>query len=89
MRPYTTDTTQEAELVQLECFRRMTPAQRIAKMSNLSTTLRRMAMDAIRRRYPDYSDLEVRLKFIELTYGKELGDAVRCFQQERDVVTER
>ena len=38
--------------------------------------LKRMAMDAIRRRH--------RLKFIEVTYGKELADDVRRSYEERD-----
>ena len=42
-----------------------------------------MAFDAIRRRHPDYSEDEVRLKFIELTYGKSLADEVRDWQAER------
>jgi hypothetical protein len=36
-----------------------------------------MAFDAIRRRHPEYSEDEVQLRFIELTYGKALADEVR------------
>ncbi len=43
-------------------------------------------MDAIRRRHPEWSDVQVRLKFIELTYGKVLGEAVRQHLQERELV---
>ena len=66
-QPYTTDTSDEALAVQLEGFRRMSPAERIHKMCKLSANLRRMAMDAIRRRHPEYDQQEIRLKFIELT----------------------
>jgi len=41
-----------------------------------------MAFDAIRRRHPKDSEEEVRLKFIELTYGKPLADEVRQWQRE-------
>ena len=39
-----------------------------------------MAMDAIRRRHPDYDQTAVKLRFIELTYGKQLADEVRRWQ---------
>lgn len=76
-QPYTTDTTAEAMAVQLEGFRRMSPIERVNKMCKLSASLRQMAMNAIRRRHPEMGESEVRLKFIELTYGKELAESVR------------
>lgn len=84
MQPYTTDTSAEAEAIQLELFRRMSAADRIAKMCNLSATLRRMAFDAIRRVHPELNEAEVRLKFIESTYGKELASEVRNHLQQRE-----
>ncbi len=78
--PYTTDTSPEAYALQIDLFRQMTPAQRIKKMCGLSRRVKCMAMDAIRRRYPEFNEDEVRLKFIELTYGKELSDDVRRWQ---------
>jgi hypothetical protein len=82
--PYTTDTSDEAAAVQLEGMRRMSGTERTNKMCKLSSSLRRMAMDAIRRRHPEYDQHEIRLKFIELTYGKELADAVRDHLRERE-----
>lgn len=84
MRPYTTDTSVEAEAIQLELFRRMSPADRIAKMCSLSSSLRRKAFDAIRRLHPDLDEAEVRLKFIESTYGKELAGHVRAHLRQRE-----
>lgn len=86
MQPYTTDTSDEASAFQLEGLRRMSPTERVNKMCKLSANLRRMAMDAIRRRHPEFDQLEVRLKFIELTYGKELADSVRSQLRERELV---
>lgn len=82
--PYTTDTSDEAAAVQLEGFRRMSPTERINKMCKLSASLRRMAMDAIHRRCPEFDENESRLKFIELTYDKELADAVRDHLRQRE-----
>ena len=84
MQPYTTDTSVEAEAIQLELLRRMSPADRITKMCNLSASLRRMAFDAIRRIHPELDEAEVRLKFIESTYGKELAAEVRTHLQQRE-----
>jgi len=84
MQPYTTDTSVEAEAIQLELLRRMSPSDRIAKMCNLSSSLRRMAFDAIRRIHPELDEAEVRLKFIESTYGKELAAEVRTHLQQRE-----
>ncbi len=83
MQPYTTDTSVEAEAIQLELSRRMSTSDRIAKMCNLSATLRRMAFDAIRRIHPESNEAEVRLTFIESTYGKELAGEVRKHLEQR------
>ena len=74
---YTTDTSATAMEVQLDCLRRMSPRERIQKTVAMSTRLRNMALDAIRRRHPELADAEVRLMFIEHTYGKTLADGIR------------
>ena len=79
---YTTDTSDEAARIQLDGLRRMTPQRRIAKTCEMSQRVRKMAFDAIRRRHPDDSSSEIRLKFLELTYGKQLADDVRHWQRE-------
>ncbi len=83
--PHTTDTSPEAYAVQLELMRQMSPIQRLRKTFALSRRVKRMAMDAIRRRHPEFDENAVRLKFIELTYGKSLADGVRRCQKERTV----
>ena len=87
MKPtlYTTDTSREAYEVQLEMLRRMSPIERLRKTFALSRQVKRMAMDAIRRRHPDFDDDAVRLKFIELTYGQALADDVRRWQEGRGI----
>lgn len=77
------DSSDEALAVQLECLRQMTPHERLRRACAWSGQVRRMAFDAIRRRHPKDSEEEVRLKFIELTYGKPLADEVRQWQRER------
>jgi hypothetical protein len=77
------DTSVEALAIQLECLRRMSPVERLRRACAWSGQIRRMAFDAIHRRHPEYADNEVRLKFIELTYGKALADEVHVWQQEQ------
>lgn len=79
------DTSDDALAVQLECLRRMTPHERLRRACAWSGQIRRMAFDAIRRRHPEYSDDDVRMKFIELTYGQTLADEIRVWKlrQER------
>ena len=79
------DTSPEAYAVQLELMRRMSPVQRLRKTFALSQQVKRMSMDAIRRRHPEFDEDAVRLKFIELTYGKDLADDVRRWQEEHAI----
>ncbi len=79
----TSDTSPEAYAVQLEILRQMTPEKRIQMTIAWSQQLRNMAMDAIRRCHPEFDDAEVRLKFIEITYGVELANNVRRFLLEK------
>jgi len=83
--PYTTDTSQDADAVQLDLWRSMSGQQRIQKVMSLSSRLRNMSFDAIRRRHPEYSKDQVRLKFIELTYGEELASEVAAHLREKSV----
>ena len=74
---YTTDTSTEATKHQSLAFEETSPVERISKVCRLSSNLRTMARDAIRRNHPEFDSKQVELKLIELNYGKELADAVR------------
>lgn len=78
-----TDTSDEALEVQLACLRRLSPQERVQKTCTMSRRVRNLAMDAIRRRHPGLGDVEVRLMFLELTYGKALADEIRQYCAER------
>ena len=83
--PYTTDTSENAEAVQLDLWRSMSGQERIQKMASLSSRLRDMSFDAIRRRHPEFSEDQVRLKLIELTYGKEIASEMATHMMESSV----
>ncbi len=82
-RTYTTDTSEEAQEIQLACLRRMSPQERIRQTCQMSRRVRDMAFDAIRRRHPELDEAEVRLAFIELAFGQHLADEVRRWSAER------
>jgi hypothetical protein len=71
------DTDPEAEAVQLELLRQAGPARRSQMGFALSAHVISLAHAAIRRTMPDASELEIKLKFVELHYGRELAQDVR------------
>lgn len=81
--PALTDTSPEAQAVQLECLRRMTPQQRVRQVCAMSGQVKRMAFEAIRRRHPEFSEDEVQMRFFELTYGADLAGDVRRWKERR------
>lgn len=72
-RPRLTDTSPDAEAVQLELVRRMPPQQRVAQAVRLSREVRDLARSAILRRFPGIEELDVRIRLVELQYGPELA----------------
>lgn len=62
----------------------MPPKEGIQQMCSWSGQIRRMAFAAIKRRHPDLTENEVTLKFIVLTYGVNLAEETRQWQQEQN-----
>ena len=83
--PYTTDTSSEAYAIQLQRFRQMSPAERILTACRLSQQARCMAIQAIRRLHPSADERTVKLKMIEIAYGRSLAEDVGRWQAERCV----
>jgi len=71
------DTTPDAERVQIELLRRMSVAQRLALATSLSRTVIGLANRAIRRSMPDADEDEVRVKFVAVHYGDQLAERFR------------
>lgn len=78
-----TDTTAEAEQVQLQLFRRASMAERLGLALALSTTAIQLSRRAIARANPRASDQQLDLIFIELHYGPRLAHGVRERLQQR------
>jgi hypothetical protein len=65
------DTTEAADAVQLEIYRRLGGAERVAIAFRLTTLVRETAMAGIRRRHPEYDEQQVRTALWRLTLGDE------------------
>lgn len=72
MRIRSLDTTQEADRVQLEIFKKMTPEQRLRRGFELSALTRKLQATGVRMRHPEYSDTEVKFAVIRLNLGDDL-----------------
>ncbi len=68
------DTTAEAEQVQIELIRKMTVAEKVAQVRSLSALVIGLSRRAIARAHPQLSPQELDVKFVELHYGKELAE---------------
>jgi len=79
MRTQSPDTHPEAERVQLEVLERMGGVRRVALMRSLSSSVRRMAREAIRRDEPGLTRTEENLRLISRCYGDECAARVRAW----------
>ena len=63
------DTHPDAERVQTEIFRRMTPGQRVEVAFEMSESIRNISLDGLRSRRPDLSREEALRELMRLMYG--------------------
>jgi hypothetical protein len=75
--PLQSDTSRDAQRVQLELIRGMEPSERVVRTLRWSSQLLCLAKDAIRRRHPEFTDEQVGIKFVELHYGANLAEELR------------
>jgi len=73
------DTTPEAEKVQIELLRKSSVAERLARMRSLTATATKLSRQAIGEANPEFSPQEVDLRWVELHYGKELASTLHEF----------
>ena len=80
MPPFTArpaDTDAAAEAVQIDLLRRAGPARRAGMALALSARVIGLARRALGRAHPEETEEEIRLRFVELHYGRELAAGVR------------
>ena len=78
------DTTLNAEKVQIDILRRMKPEQRLQIAVNLARTTRRLLMEGVRMRHPNYSEEQVRLATIRLILKDDLF--LSAYPDAKDIV---
>lgn len=78
------DTTLDAQQVQLCLLRDKSPAERLGLAVRLTSEVIRASKRAIARARPDLTEREVGHLFVELHYGRELADAIRLYEEQRD-----
>lgn len=70
------DTSADIEQRQIERWRRMSPAEKLALVEDLRQTSLTLASAGIRQRYPSASESECTLRLRILTLGRELAERV-------------
>lgn len=83
MIPQSRDTHPEIERIQIEWLRKAGMSRRLQLGLELSGEAIAIAQRSIRRTHPEASELEAKLIFVEVTYGKDLADRVRAYFAER------
>jgi hypothetical protein len=78
VQPVFTDTDVDSLRVQIDLLRRATPRRRLDVAFRLSADVVSISQSGIRRREPGLSNRDVRLRFVEIHYGRELAAAVRA-----------
>ncbi len=75
------DTHRDAERVQIDLLRRLSPAQKVSQLRSLSALVIGLSRRAIARANPGLDQREVDLLWVEYTYGRDL--AVRLREHDR------
>lgn len=73
MRTQSPDTHPEAEKVQIEILRRMGATRRSQLTLSLTRAALRMSRAAVARACPDLGPDELKVKLVELNYGRDLA----------------
>ena len=71
-----TDTHPEAEKVQLELLRQAPPWRKLALVGQMNATVRLLAAQGLRQRYPQADESEIRRRLAGLLLGEELAARV-------------
>jgi hypothetical protein len=78
------DTSPEVEAILLEGYRRMSPAEKLARVLDLNRAVEELARARLRRQYgPDLSEREERLRLAALHLDRET--MIRVFDWDPDV----
>ena len=82
------DTSPQAEKVQIELLRRTTAAERLRRTFSMTALVMQLSRRAIARAHPNLSEEERGRKFIEVQYGKDLAQRIRAWMGPQGSVLE-
>lgn len=82
MRPL--DTTIDAERMQIDVLRRMTPEQRLKSAIQLSHMSRSLLAEGVRKRHPDYDEQQVKVAVFRLLLPLDLFNA--AYPEAREIL---
>ena len=78
------DTTPEAEKIQIELLRKATISRRMSIVRSLSQTVMYLSRRAIKRANPSFTEREVDIAFVANHYGQDLAERLRIYLKQRD-----
>ena len=70
------DTSRQAEEMQVELWRGMSPLSKVQAVSALTRSVLQLSLAGIRQRFPEATDSECRIRLARLTLGPELAERV-------------
>ena len=78
------DTTPEAEKIQIELLRKATISRRMSIVRSLSQTVMYLSRRAIKRANPSFTEREVDIAFVANHYGQDLAERLRIYLKQKD-----
>ena len=77
MKPLSPDTSTDAQRMQFELLRRLSPSQKLALAFELTDALRDLILADLHHRFPEADDAEIRRRFIARVLPR--ADVIRAY----------
>lgn len=77
MKPLSSDTSPDAQRMQIELMRRLPPSRKLALAFELTDAMRDITLADLRHRFPQANDAEIRRRFIARVLPRE--DVIRAY----------
>jgi hypothetical protein len=87
MQSALSDTSPEAEQVQMALLRQASIARRLSLVSDLSQMVLQLSWQGLRRAHPGASEREIRLRSVALNYGQAVADSLAAALEERQIMS--
>jgi len=77
MRPLSPDTSADAQRMQIELMRRLSPSRKLALAFELTDAMRGLVLADLKHRFPNADEAEIRRRFIARVLSRE--DVIRAY----------